>query len=340
MPLSPAGRALELASAAALGGLLVWALLKRRPVALAAAAAAPAAAPRTSTGGPLRLKSSPKPTWKPGQPQKPPFSAQPEDVISRAPSELKNAYFFWVSAYVPRPIAFVSTISADGVPNLAPFSYSGLFNHDPAILCFSCVDKGRAGGDTLHNVKATKECVIHIISDWFVEAANHTCGSFPPEVNEFKEAGLSMLPSSRVAPFRCGEAALAFECKVVNVLPIQHENGKVTATMVLCQVVYIHANKHVLHGTPESFTVDAAKLRPVARLGGNDFVELGDFYDIDRPRVEGSGSSNQALTDGAFNYLASLAGLQRLRIEGCPAITQKAVLDFKTQRPLLSVVIN
>eukprot|EP00808_Paulinella_micropora_P026621 g45965.t1 len=55
---------------------------------------------------------------------------------------------------------------------------------------------------------------------------------------------------------------------------------------VLCQVVYIHANKHVLHGTPESFTVDAAKLRPVARLGGNDFVELGDFYDIDRPRVD------------------------------------------------------
>ena len=96
-----------------------------------------------------------------------------------------------ISAVVPRPIAFVSTQSVDGCFNLAPFSYFGAMSHDPPIVVFSCCPRGGKPKDTLANAKASGECVVNIISEHFIEAANHCCGEYPPDVDEFELSGLS-----------------------------------------------------------------------------------------------------------------------------------------------------
>jgi len=110
-----------------------------------------------------------------------------------------------ISAYAPRPIAFVSTLSASGEGNLAPFSYSGVFGHDPPVVGFSvCRNRSSPDGkkDTLANIEATGEFVVCVMSDWFVEAANHCCSSFPRGIDEFDESGLTRKPSLRVKPPR------------------------------------------------------------------------------------------------------------------------------------------
>ena len=120
-----------------LGGFL----LKRRPPAL----------PTVAESRIRRASATFNLTWRPGMKQSPPFPIH--DVVSMTPDELKGKYRFFISAMVPRPIAFVSSISAEGAVNLSPFSYSGLVGHDPPTIVFSCVDKNKGGGDTLKNVR-------------------------------------------------------------------------------------------------------------------------------------------------------------------------------------------
>ncbi|CAN0362239.1 unnamed protein product, partial [Laminaria digitata] len=116
---------------------------------------------------------------------------------------------------IPRPVAFVSTQAADGTVNLSPFSYFNTVGHDPPMLAVS-ICRNHDGGkkDTLVNIEASGEFVVSIISDWFVEAANHTCGSFPPEVDEMELSGLTPAKSTIVSPPRVKESGMNMECKV------------------------------------------------------------------------------------------------------------------------------
>eukprot|EP00750_Incisomonas_marina_P032020 INCI8756.1.p1 GENE.INCI8756.1~~INCI8756.1.p1 ORF type:complete len:281 (+),score=35.61 INCI8756.1:85-927(+) len=227
-----------------------------------------------------REPALPDPTWKPGDGPRVRSAAK---TLTLSPADLPSRYRFFISAYVPRPIALVSSIDAAGFPNLAPFSYSGIFNHDPGTIVFSCVDKGKDGGDTLKNVKTTREFVVHVMSESFLEAANHTCGNFAPGVDEFVEAGLAKADSKLVRPPRCADAALAMECRVVQIIPLAREDGTVTATMVVGQVLTIHVREDVYDA--EQGVVVANKLQPMARLGGNAYSTLGKVFDLARPQV-------------------------------------------------------
>jgi flavin reductase (DIM6/NTAB) family NADH-FMN oxidoreductase RutF len=114
----------------------------------------------------------PHPGWKPGDKQPPPWGDDPDAHHALDPKELTSAYPLMISAYAPRPIAFVSTLSAAGDGNLAPFSYSGVFNHDPCVIGFSvCRNRNSPDGkkDTLANIEETGEFVVNMMSDWFVE---------------------------------------------------------------------------------------------------------------------------------------------------------------------------
>ncbi|CAM9827034.1 unnamed protein product, partial [Ascophyllum nodosum] len=116
---------------------------------------------------------------------------------------------------VPRPIGFVSTKAIDGTVNLAPFSFFNAVGHDPPMLVISvCRKGGDVKKDTLANIEDTGEFVVSIISEWFVEAANHTSGNFPPQVDEMEAAGLTPLKSIIVSPPRVKESAVNMECKV------------------------------------------------------------------------------------------------------------------------------
>ena len=227
-----------------------------------------------------RVNNTFDPSWKPGQKQPPPFAM--DDVVSMTPDELVGKYRFFISAVVPRPIQFVSSVSSEGVVNLSPFSYSGLMCHDPATVVFSVVDKNRGGGDTLKNVRATREFVTHMMSEWFVESANHTCGNFDSSINEFEEAGLTQVESELVKPPRCAEAALALECRVDQLLDIMKEDGSgPQCTMVIGRVVKIHVNRAVYDEV--NGVIDPEAFRPVARMGGNTYTALGDLFDLARP---------------------------------------------------------
>ena len=121
------------------------------------------------------------------------------------------------------------------------------------------------------------------MSEWFLEAANHTCGNFKPEVNEFDEAGLTPVPSAKVKAPRVAEAALAMECHVLHIIPLKNDDDKVTSTMVVGKVIKIHVNKHVYDS--DNGVIIPEKLRPMARLGGNTYSTLGDIFDLARPKV-------------------------------------------------------
>lgn len=139
--------------------------------------------------------------------------------------------------------------------------------------------------DTLKNVKGTGEFTVQIISEWFLESANHTCGNFRFDVNEFQEAGLTMVDSSMVRPPRVAESAVQFECKLEELFPMKNAQGDVTATLVIGRVVLVHYNKNVYN--EETGEICPEKYLPVGRMGGNYYATIGKIIEIPRPKVEG-----------------------------------------------------
>lgn len=199
--------------------------------------------------------------------------------------EGKTLYAFLISAVVPRPIAFVSTVSSEGVVNLAPFSFYGLMSHDPPTLVFCPIYRGGKPKDTLANCQATGECVVNMISEHFVEAANCCCGEYPPEVDEFELSGLTKVPSKlpHGTP-RVKEAMVQFECKVVDVKELIGASGKGSCAIVTCQILRVHAHSAVLTKTPNgSDVIDIKDYKPISRLGGNDYARTSGFFTMPRP---------------------------------------------------------
>ena len=256
------------------GALGMWALMRH----------APARVRMHPISMRLRGKGSPQEGWQPTQKQPAPYAAT---TISMAPSDLRSPYFFGVSAVVPRPIAFVSTVDGNGVRNLAPFSYFGLMGHEPLTVAFApCSGRNGQDKDTLANIRhGHGECVVHIVSDWFVEAANHTSESWAPEEDEFDLSGLTALPSVVVEPPRVAEAAVALECQLRQLVPIEDKTGKVGSTMCLMEVVQVHVHEEAFD--TETGTVVAEALRPMSRLGGNTYGQTREMFDILRPGAEG-----------------------------------------------------
>ena len=248
---------------------------------------------RSKSGGAATITSgaSPHPSWQPGgdRPQSCPYGAD-ATTVSLTPAEVPGGtYALFVSTVVPRPIALTSTISADGFVNLAPFSYFGGVSHDPPVVAIGICRSSMRGGarkDTLANIEATGTFVVSIMSDWYVESANHTCGNFDPHVDEFELAGLTKVWDCRhAAAPRVGEAAISMECKVKHLHELNSAvNGKPSCTVVLGEVVMFHFHPAV-YGVNEGGkgVVDVAKLRPISRLGGNTYATLGGTFDVPRP---------------------------------------------------------
>lgn len=203
---------------------------------------------------------------------------------------MKRAYPFFISAIVPRPIALVSTVNATGVVNVAPFSYFNVMCHSPPILVFSVnLNSKREEKDTLVNIRGKGECVINLISSWYVESANHTSGEFPATESEMEAAGLTPTESVLVTPPRIEQSALSFECQVVDLYPIAHspqEGEEATAPhvhIVVCKVVQIHVKEDVY--CEETGTVHLDRLDPVCRLGDISYGHVRGVFKIPRPRM-------------------------------------------------------
>ena len=214
---------------------------------------------------------TPHPEWAPGQKQPLPFP-EGTGMATYRPADLSSCYSLCISAVVPRPIAFVSSVSASGEVNLAPYSYAGVVAHDPPTVIFSaCRKPGGARKDTLANVEATGEFVLNFMSEWFVESANHCCGNFPADVNEMEVSGLTPVASEAVRPPRVGESALQMECRVVHTREVRNAKGDVTATVVFGEVAVFHIHECIHTLDQGRIVVDLEKYRPISRLGGNTY---------------------------------------------------------------------
>ncbi|KAG1674457.1 hypothetical protein FOA52_003062 [Chlamydomonas sp. UWO 241] len=260
-------------------------------------------APATSTAHAARpppaFEHPPHPTWKAGVPGSLPSPYEGGGVVAFDPTTLDKGslYSLMISCVVPRPIGFVSSIGADGSANLAPYSYFNMVSHSPPIVVLGCCrhggrpktsDGSPAKKDTLENIEETREFVVHIISDWYVEAANHTCGDFDRGVDESTLAGLTPVASTLVKPRRMAEAAVAFECELERLVELEDASGP-SCTVVLGRVVMMHVAKDVTEASPTGkVVVDPTKLRPVCKLGGVTYGRLGGLFEIARPRADGT----------------------------------------------------
>ncbi len=194
----------------------------------------------------------------------------------------QDVYKLLIGAIVPRPIALVSTVSHDGIPNLAPFSFFTGISSKPPLICF-CPGPRPAGGhrkDTLYNISRTKEFVVNIVSEEIAEAMNLTSGEYPPEADEFAIAGLTALPSDLVTPPRVAESHVSMECRLY--LSIEFSELPGGGNLVIGEIVRMHVDDRVV----ENFKIDPDKLRAVGRMGGpTGYTRTRDRFDMIRPKV-------------------------------------------------------
>ena len=208
------------------------------------------------------------------------FSASDFIRIDPAQNSNQDNYKLIIGSVVPRPIAFVSTSSAEGQLNLAPFSFfTGVCSNPPTIL-FCPMVRGSDGSkkDTLLNIEETGEFVVNVVSEDIVSPMNQTAAEFPRNVDEFGESGLTPASSVVVRPPRVLESPLSMECKLQRIVPVG--DGSVgSGFVVLGTVVYFHVRKDLYNAG----RVDTLGLKPVARLAGAAYSRLGEIFELQRP---------------------------------------------------------
>jgi flavin reductase (DIM6/NTAB) family NADH-FMN oxidoreductase RutF len=170
----------------------------------------------------------------------------------------------------PRPIGWISTLSADGVANLAPYSFFNGFNYRPPIIGFSSI----GWKDTVANAKATGEFCWNLATRPLAEAMNISCAPAPPEVDEFALAGLTSAPGQVVAAPRVLESPVNFECRVSQIIQLQGADGTLADSwLVLGEVVCVHIDPSLIR----EGVYDTAAAQPILRAG-----RMGDYFEITR----------------------------------------------------------
>lgn len=186
------------------------------------------------------------------------------------------------NAIVPRPIAFVSSISEYGIPNIAPFSFFNVMSSDPPVLVFSPALSGKTGAakDTLNNLKEVPECVVNLVHYEIIQACSLSSGPYPPEVSEFQKSGLTPLPSLAVKPFRIAESKIQFECRITNIIALGSTGG--AGNLVLAEVLHMHIDDSLLN-TDQKLNPFALDL--IARAGDNWYYRMvpDGFFEITKP---------------------------------------------------------
>lgn len=201
-------------------------------------------------------------------------------IVDPREAGFQNVYKLLIGAVVPRPIAFVSTISREGIPNLAPFSFFTAVSANPPVVCFCPVRRPGSNPykDTLSNISATREFVVNIVSEEFAEKMNLSSAEFPPEVDEFEASGLTPIPSDLVGPPRVAESHVHMECKLY--LTIEFGELPGSGNLVLGEVVRFHVDDQYF----DDFRIDPDKLRPIGRMGGATYTRTTDRFEMVRPK--------------------------------------------------------
>jgi flavin reductase (DIM6/NTAB) family NADH-FMN oxidoreductase RutF len=240
-------------------------------------------------------------------------------MITFDPKDLSvpKLHQYLLGAVGPRPIAFASTIDAEGNSNLAPFSFFNVFSANPPIMIFSPARSGRTNTtkDTYNNVKVIPEVVINIVNYAMVHQMSLASSPYPSGTSEFEKAGFTPVDSETIRPKRVAEAPVQFECRVNEVIELGHEGG--AGNLVICEVLKIHIHEEVLD---ENGMIDQHKIDLVSRMGGNWYcrADKNSMFEITKPittcgigfdQIPGDIRRSKVLTG---NDLGHLGGIEEL----------------------------
>jgi flavin reductase (DIM6/NTAB) family NADH-FMN oxidoreductase RutF len=200
-------------------------------------------------------------------------------LIDISQTNALDVYRLLISVVTPRPIAWVTSVDAEGRVNLAPFSFFNVFGADPPVVVFA-PNRKRDGSkkDTLHNVETTGQFVVNAAVAELAAEVNLSSKELPAGESEVDLTGLSVLPSMKVKPPRLAESPVSLECLLRQVLPIGQ--GPLSANLVIGEVVMMHVAERILD---ERGRVDPRKLRTIARLGGDFYCHTSDLFQMQRP---------------------------------------------------------
>ena len=259
-------------------------------------------------------------------------------MLTIDPSQIptKDLHQYILGAVAPRPIAFASTISQDGVPNLAPYSFFNAFSSNPPILIFSSNRRvaNNTTKDTLKNVEDTGEVVINVVSHAIVRQMALCSVEYESGVNEFVKAGFTPLPSEQVRPFRVAESPVQMECKVEQILPLGEKGG--AGNLIICRIVLMHIDERVL---TESGRIDPHKIDLVARMGRFFYARASGsaIFEVAQT-VTVIGVGFDALPDG-LRHSTVLTGNDLGQIAALPALpSREDILGIATDERVKAVL--
>ena len=196
------------------------------------------------------------------------------------PNELEHTavYKLLTGSVIPRPVGWISTVDANGINNLAPFSYFNTVGEDPPHVMFSTTRGNNTNKDTLNNVLANGQFVVNMVTEELAEKMNTTAQTVPSDVDEFQLADVTPIPSTLIKPMRVKESLVTFECEMVHHYFLEnHKNGG--ACIVIGRIVMMHFDDSILL---DNFKINLETYKPIARLAGSNYTKLGELFSIKR----------------------------------------------------------
>ncbi|GGG03304.1 flavin reductase family protein [Paenibacillus aceti] len=191
----------------------------------------------------------------------------------------RDNYKLLIGSIIPRPTAFITSQSKDGVLNAAPFSYFNVVTSEPPMISISIQRKKGEYKDTSRNIIETGEFVVHISDEDYIEAINQTAANLPPEESELELTQLTTLASEKIKVPGVAEAKIRMECVLERAIELGGTPSSPTCDLIIGKVVCFHITDELY----ESGRIDAEKLKPVSRLAGNNYSKLGEIFAIARP---------------------------------------------------------
>jgi len=180
----------------------------------------------------------------------------------------------------PRPIGWISSIGANGIHNLAPYSFFNAVSETPPMVAFSGSPGTQGDKDTVKNIEETGDFVVNIVSSSLMNAMNITSASLPPDISEFDQAQLTPKPSRLVSSPHVAESPCYLECKLWKIIDLPQASDESKSRLVIGEVVGIGIDDAII--TPEG-KIDVAKYQPAARLGYKDYAIIDKVFELDRP---------------------------------------------------------